>query len=199
MDAQLQISEFGKILVFMILGILFIMLGYAANRLISPKKANNMKLSTYECGEETVGSSHLPINMRFYVIALVFLLFDVEIVFLFPWATIFGDKTIIAATPLWGWFTLTEMVIFIAILLVGLVYIWRKGDLEWLQSHTEFSTEGSKVPASLYEKINNETYTVRPFTMEAATDAPSATPVVNGAPPSMRRPPFKSAVKKTEE
>src|SRR5687768_10242113 len=151
-----QISEFGKIFIFLILGLIFILLGYTVNYLISPKKPNPEKLTSYECGEEPVGNSWFQFNMRFYVIALVFLLFDVEIVFLFPWATIFADQVIIAEAPLWGWFSLIEMFIFIGILLIGLVYVWKKGDLHWIQSAHKVSPVNVPIPSYIYENINRE-------------------------------------------
>ena len=79
----------------------------------------------YECGEEPVGDTRIKFNTRFYVIALIFLIFDVEIVFLFPWAVVYRKI---------GMLAFVEMLIFIVILLVGLAYVWAKGDLEWIRS-----------------------------------------------------------------
>lgn len=90
--------------------------------LIAPKKPNPTKLSTYECGMETVGENRVQFKAQYYVFALAFLIFDVETVFLFPWALAIGQL------PL---FAVLEGVLFIAILLAGLVYLWRKGLLEW--------------------------------------------------------------------
>jgi len=82
------------------------------------------KNSTYECGEEAVGSAWVKFNIRFYVVALIFIIFDVEVVFLFPWATIFK--------PL-GAFALVEALVFAGILILGLAYAWVKGDLDWVR------------------------------------------------------------------
>lgn len=191
-----QISEFGKIFIFLILGVLFILLGYLVNSIISPKNPNPEKLTTYECGEEPVGNSWIQFNMRFYIIALVFLLFEIEIVFLFPWATVFADPSIIAQAPLWGWFSLVEMFIFIGILLIGLVYIWRKGDLQWIRSKNVLPKLSVSVPSYLYENINKETYIVKPFTIE--TKMPEAVPATEATTAPVKRPPFKSAIKKSE-
>jgi NADH-quinone oxidoreductase subunit A len=117
-----MLTEFGKILLFFIIGVLFVGVGIFAAALIAPHKPNKVKLTTYECGEEPIGKPWVRFNFRFYVIALVFLLFEVEVVFLFPWAIVFKKL---------GWFAFIEMVVFVIILLVGLVYVWAKGDLAW--------------------------------------------------------------------
>ena len=95
-------------------------LGLAA--LIAPRKPNPLKRSTYECGIETVGDVWAQFKAQYYVLALVFLVFDVEIVFLFPWALALNRL------PL---FAVLEGIIFVGILVAGLVYLWRKGLLEW--------------------------------------------------------------------
>ncbi len=91
--------------------------------LISPKKPNPIKQSTYECGMETVGDNWVQFKAQYYIFALVFLVFDVETVFLFPWAVSLGKLSL---------FAVVEGIIFILILLAGLVYAWRKGTLEWV-------------------------------------------------------------------
>lgn len=91
-------------------------------RFLGPKKPNTIKSETYECGMETVGATWVQFKVQYYVFALVFLIFDVETVFLFPWAVAFG------ALPL---FAVLEGVLFILILAGALVYAWRKGSLEW--------------------------------------------------------------------
>jgi NADH-quinone oxidoreductase subunit A len=91
-------------------------------------KPDPEKLSTYECGEETIGTAWVQFNVRFYIIALIFLIFDVEIAVLFPWTTVFAEAK--AMGPL----AFIEMSVFLVILLVGYAYVWVKGDLEWLTS-----------------------------------------------------------------
>ena len=91
-------------------------------RIIAPKKPHPLKSQTYECGMETVGESWVQFNIQYYNFALIFLIFDVELVFLFPWAVAYNQLPLFAAM---------EGVLFIAILVVGLVYVWRKGILEW--------------------------------------------------------------------
>src|ERR1700753_1634235 len=109
MGGTAQISEFGKILIFLLAGIIMVCMAFFMVRLIAPKKPNPEKLTSYECGEEPTGSAWLPFNSRFYVIALVFLLFEVEMVFIFPWATVFGQKEITEFDGRWGKLALIEM------------------------------------------------------------------------------------------
>ena len=167
------------------------------NRSIAPNHPNPEKLASYECGEEPTGNAWLPFNSRFYVIALIFLLFDVEMVFIFPWAIVFGNREIIELDRRWGWFALTEMFIFLGILILGLAYVWRKGDLDWIKPDIILPTTDTNIPSSLYDKLNREqaAYTVRPFEPELAEPAIAAGPV---AAPPVRKPMFKPAFKKTE-
>jgi len=108
--------------VFFIIGFIFVGVGLLASAIIRPNHPNPIKNSTYECGEEPIGNPWIKFNNRFYVVALVFLLFDVEVVFLLPWAVVFKGL---------GWFAFIEMIVFVVILLVGLAYVWVKGDLDW--------------------------------------------------------------------
>ena len=93
---------------------------------VRPRNPYPLKQSIYECGFETLTGTWNRFNFRFYSIALVFVLFDVEVVFLFPWAVSFG-----LLSRQFGLFALAEMAVFVAILLVGWLYAWRKGALEW--------------------------------------------------------------------
>jgi NADH-quinone oxidoreductase subunit A len=92
-------------------------------RLIAPKKPNVIKSQTYECGIETVGETWVQFKVQYYIFALIFLVFDVETVFLYPWAAAIGQLSL---------FAVLEGVLFILILVLGLVYAWRKGALEWI-------------------------------------------------------------------
>jgi NADH-quinone oxidoreductase subunit A len=116
-----MLFNFANVLVFLIFGCLFVGLNLLLSRLIQTRNPHPVKLSTYECGELPVGEGWIQFNIRFYVIALIFLIFDVEVIFLFPWAVVFKDL---------GMFAFVEMMIFVFILLVGLAYVWGKGDLE---------------------------------------------------------------------
>jgi NADH-quinone oxidoreductase subunit A len=117
-----MLTEFGRVLIFLIIGAAFVAIGMAFAWLLRPDRPYPSKLATYECGESPLGDTRLRFNVRFYVVALIFLIFDVEIVFLFPWATVYKSL---------GWFAFLEMVVFLVILLVGYAYVWRKGDLDW--------------------------------------------------------------------
>jgi len=196
-----QISEFGKILIFLITGIILVCLIFFVNRLMSPNHPNAEKLSSYECGEEPTGSAWLPFNSRFYVIALVFLLFEVEMVFVFPWATVFGSHEINNVDARWGMLSLIEMFVFLGVLILGLVYVWCKGDLDWIKPKPITPTTDVNIPTSLYDQLNTEqsAYVVKQFSMEA-TPAIAAieTPATPTAQP-IRKPMFKPTFKKASD
>jgi NADH-quinone oxidoreductase subunit A len=116
---------------FLVIGIAFVLVNLFLSRLIRPADPSNEKLLPYECGEESSGTGFVRFNPRFYIIGLVFLIFDIETVFIFPWAVILKGA---------GAFVLIEMVIFLAILMVGLAYAWGKGDLEWVIQPTRWDT-----------------------------------------------------------
>lgn len=107
---------------FALVGALIPTLAILIPRFIAPRKPNPIKQSTYECGIETVGDSWVQFKAQYYIFGLVFLVFDVETVFLFPWAVSLNKL------PL---FAVFEGIVFILILLAGLVYAWKKGMLEW--------------------------------------------------------------------
>lgn len=163
MEDGSQITEFGKVFIYLIIGTLLVLFTLLLGKIISPNKPNKEKQSTYECGEVSQGSSWIQFNSRFYIIALVFLLFDVEMVFIFPWTTVFGSAELIAADNRWGWYTMAEMFIFVGILVIGLVYVWKKGDLEWVKPLPKIPFIKSTTPAVVYERMNTEVYTVKPF------------------------------------
>jgi len=117
-----MLTDFGRILIFLLIGAVFTAGGFVGAWLLRPRRPYPGKLSTYECGEEPIGNSWVKFNIRFYVVALIFLVFDVEVVFLFPWALVFKS---------FGMFAFIEMVVFLAILIVGYAYVWVKGDLDW--------------------------------------------------------------------
>ncbi len=158
MEEVSSITEFGKVLIFLITGLIAVGGAFAVNKLIAPHHPNPEKNSSYECGEVPTGSSWVQFNSRFYVIALIFLLFDVEMIFVFPWATIFADKELIAMDSRWGWLAFTEMLAFLGILLLGLVYVWRKKDLDWIKPNTIAPTVDTAIPLIAYNKINQEKY-----------------------------------------
>src|SRR5256885_8357784 len=121
--------HFGVPLALTVLGVGFIAVMFGLQKLLSPNNPYARKLSPYECGEPPTGSAWINFNVRFYLIALVFVIFEVEVAFIYPVATVYLD---------WikrgqRWFALSEMMIFLLILFVGLVYVWVKRDLEWIK------------------------------------------------------------------
>jgi NADH-quinone oxidoreductase subunit A len=116
--------NYANVLVFLSLGVVFLIITILMGKLLRPMKHSPEKYLTYECGEDPVGSSWIQFNIRFYIIALIFVIFDVEVVFLFPWAVIFKDI---------GLLGFVEMLIFVGILLIGLAYVWENGDLDWIK------------------------------------------------------------------
>ena len=158
-----QLSAYGSILLMGIIGIVLVSVTIFLAKIIAPHKPNPIKLSTYECGEETIGTSWSQFNPRFYIIALVFLLFDVELIFLFPWATVFGNAELIAADSRWGWFTMVEMAIFIGVLILGLIYVWVRGDLNWVKNTHIRPTVQVNIPVSAYSSLNSRVYPIKDY------------------------------------
>ncbi len=152
-----MLSDFGIILLAVILAAVALLMILGIAWLLRPNKPNEEKLTTYESGEDPIGNANVQFNARFYTIALIFILFDVELVFLFPWATVFGNKQFITETNgLWGWFTLAEMFIFIIILGLGLAYVWAKGYLDWTKSDYRMPKFKSKIPMNMYDQVNKK-------------------------------------------
>jgi len=121
--------QFTSVVVMLLLGVGLcgLMLGLGA--LLRPSNPHPDKLATYECGEPPSGPAWINFNIRFYLIALVFVIFDVELAFIYPVAAVFRDWVSRGR----GLFALVELAIFVGILAVGLVYVWAKGDLQWLK------------------------------------------------------------------
>jgi NADH-quinone oxidoreductase subunit A len=125
--------QFANVLVFF--GLAFLMSGImlGLGLLLRPSNPHPAKLSTYECGEPPSGPAWINFNIRFYVIALVFVIFDVELAFVYPVVTVFKDWVARGQ----GGQALAEIGLFVGILAIGLVYVWVKGDLEWLKRTPE--------------------------------------------------------------
>jgi len=117
-----HVTDLISIQVFIGVGAGFVLAMYAIVATLAPSRDNTVKLEPYECGETVIGQPWVHINIRYYIFAMIFLIFDIESVFLWPWALIFKKL---------GFFGLVEMAIFILILSIGLVYPWKKGFLEW--------------------------------------------------------------------
>ncbi len=121
--------DFLAVLMVFLAGFLFVFLTLAVFKLIRPHNPYPDKNATYECGERPIGEAWIQFNPRFYLIALIFLVFDVEIAFVFPIATVF--KRAIADGN--GGVAFAELFLFMAVLLLGLIYVWVKGDLLWVK------------------------------------------------------------------
>jgi NADH-quinone oxidoreductase subunit A len=120
-----MLFDFSGVLIFLGVGFVLLAVALILSRLLQPEGKDAVdKYIPYECGEVPQGSAWIRFNIRFYVTALIFIIFDVEIIFLLPWAVVF--KTL-------GPFAFVEGLIFIAILAIGLAYVWKKGDLAWIK------------------------------------------------------------------
>lgn len=120
--------DFANVLVFFGLGVGLCALMLGLGSLLRPNEPSPGKLSTYECGEPPSGPAWINFNIRFYLIALVFVIFDVELAFIYPVAAVFREMIEEGL----GVVALVEMVVFVGVLAVGLVYVWARGDLAWL-------------------------------------------------------------------
>lgn len=116
------ITGYGILAAFIVFSTAFAMAALILSWLIQPKAPNKTKESTYECGMDIFGDSRIQFGVKYYMYALLFIVFDIEAVFLFPWAVAFNKL---------GLFALSEAFIFIAILVIGLVYAWKKDALKW--------------------------------------------------------------------
>lgn len=149
------------LLIFVVAGAVLLVTPLMIGKLVRPHTPNPEKGTVYECGEPTIGSAWVQFDLRFYVVALLFVIFDVELAFFFPWAVVFGSANRAADTALpadqrtqaaevllqpagtaidaaamesLAWLAFGDIMIFFAVLLVGFVYLWRRGDLAWVRS-----------------------------------------------------------------
>ncbi|MBI5835377.1 MAG: NADH-quinone oxidoreductase subunit A [Armatimonadetes bacterium] len=120
-------ASYATVGVFLLLGLAFVGGTFAASWLLRPHHPHREKLATYECGERPLGNAWVQFRVVFYLFALVFVVFDVEVVFLVPWALVFRDVTKAGM----GWFALGEMVVFLAILMAGWWFAYRRGCFDW--------------------------------------------------------------------
>lgn len=118
-----MLSDYASVGVFLLVVLTIPFGGYLVTWLLRPKKPYALKNQTYECGLETVGDTWVQFKVQYYIFALVFVVFDIETVFIYPWAVAYNAV---------GIFAMVEMIVFVLILVVGLLYAWRKGALEWI-------------------------------------------------------------------
>jgi len=122
------------ILIFLGLGAFFVFFNLLLGAMVRPKLPTPEKHEPYECGEVPIGNSWVQFDLRFYIVALVFLVFDVEVTLFYPWATIFQEHKVAA---------LLDMLVFFGVILVGYVYLWRFGYLDWVRSNVTTSIKTS--------------------------------------------------------
>jgi NADH-quinone oxidoreductase subunit A len=135
--------DFGAVLVFAIVAVGFAFGGITLSRLVGPRIPNADKATIYECGERPIGVAWFNFNPRFYLVALVFVIFEVDIALTFPVVTVF--RTWVAAGSTMGWVAFVELFLFTAILVVGLAWVWAHGDLDWVKNLTAASYEAPAV------------------------------------------------------
>lgn len=120
---QQYLHAYSYIAIFALVGLLYVVVVLTVSRLLAPHRPSKEKSHPYECGLVPVGEPWGQLNIRYYVFALLFVLFDVETVFMYPWAVVFRDM---------GWPAFLEMFSFIAIIALGLIYAWKKNVLRWV-------------------------------------------------------------------
>ena len=146
-----------QILSFVAGALLVLGIGTFVSKLLQPHRPNIHKTSTYESGEAPAAQAWAPFNSRFYGIALVFVLFEVETILLFPWATVWNNQTLNAATGgLWKYYTALSALLFITLLALGLAYVWRKGYFGNKHHTPPLPTVASTIPPHYYEQVNDQ-------------------------------------------
>ncbi len=124
-----MLFNFSMVIMFLILGAAFVLIAMSLGALIRPKRMGKYRNATYECGEIPTGIGWYNFNPRFYMLALVFLIFDVEVVLTYPVVTVLREWTSLGK----GWIAFSEILLFVAILATGLAFLWKRGDLEWIK------------------------------------------------------------------
>ena len=134
-------------LVFTLLGVGFVIMNLVLSKIIRPDMKLPEKQMPYECGEVPIGSSWVQFDLRFYIVALVFLVFDVELALFYPWATVYAQYKSAA---------LIDMLIFVAVIFVGFMYLWRFGYLEWVRSHVTTGLQAGGANAARTESLRQQ-------------------------------------------
>ena len=125
-----MLFNYANVLVFLLFAVAFVAVSLVVVRIIAPRKPSEEKAIPYECGEEPIGTPRIRFNSRYFVFAIIFLIFDAEIAFVYPTAVVFRKWVENGM----GWLAFIEIFIFLLILLIGLVYTWARGDLEWVRT-----------------------------------------------------------------
>lgn len=145
-----MLTQYSTVLLFFVLSIGFILVSLLLGYLLRPRNNYPVKLSSYECGEVPIGNAWVNFNIRYYNLALIFLLFDVEVVFIYPVAVVYREWLSLNFAAV----AMTELLVFVAILLFALLYAWGKGDIEWVKS---FSPAAANTDTTAFAKITTLT------------------------------------------
>jgi len=124
--------DYLNVLVFASVGLVFVFANLVVGSVLRPKRKTTQGLEIYECGEETIGESWIQFDIRYYTVALIYVIFAVEIAFLFPWAMVLTEAF---RHPEIGAYALVKGILFVTILFLGLVAVWKKGDLDWILTY----------------------------------------------------------------
>lgn len=172
--------DYLNVLVFGAVGLVFVFANLLIASVVRPKRTTDEGLETYECGEESIGAAWVQFDIRYYTVALVYVVFAVEIAFLFPWALVLKEAfqgTGAAAGTGVGLFALLEGLLFVAILFLGLVYVWAKGDLDWVLSYSAAKYQPKTPPSRLARVASvKDIETELEARQKAAAAKPHATP-----------------------
>jgi len=125
--------DYANVLIFLLAGVAFVFINMLIGSLIRPKRPSDEKLTPYECGEDPIGEAWIRFDIRYYTVALVYIVFAVEVAFLFPWARIL-KMTLTEGFPIPRDVAFMEGIVFMVILFLGLAYVWAKGDLDWVKA-----------------------------------------------------------------
>jgi NADH-quinone oxidoreductase subunit A len=169
--------DYLNVLVFASVGLVFVFANLLVASLIRPARTTQEGLETYECGEEAIGDAWVQFDIRYYTVALVYVVFAVEIAFLFPWALVLREAlagTGAAAGKGIGLFALVEGVLFVAILFLGLVYVWVKGDLDWVLSYAGQTWKPKESTSAVRLRAVREIQAEREAAAAAAKEAAKA-------------------------
>ncbi len=147
-----MIEAYGYIAAYFLAGTLFLFLVLGIARLLRPHRPNPEKLSTYESGEQPMGNANVRFNPRFYLFALFFVLFELELVFLFPWALVFKEPALQEMGLSYALPAMLELLLFVFILALGLALVWKKGYLDWEKPKVEKEPLNSPVPPEAYRR-----------------------------------------------
>ena len=123
-----MLENYFPVLLFIVVGVVIGILPILLGRILAPHRPDPEKLSPYECGFEAFEDARMKFDVRYYLIAILFILFDLEVAFLIPWASILKELAATESVRLFGFF---EMFVFLGILILGYVYVWKKGALDW--------------------------------------------------------------------